>query len=103
MKINKKQFPKVVSTILFTILAIMLINIFCNSLVVNGFDSLFTTRVYKKAFVNTEYDLILINFIRWSFILFSITACYFQLDAERQLAEVDRMERKLLRKEGQVC
>ena len=103
MKINKKQFSKAISTILLTILAIVLINIFCNNLVVNGFDSLFTTRVYKEAFTNSEYDLMLISIMRWMFTLISIAACYFQLDAERQLAEVDRMERRLLRKEGQAC
>lgn len=103
MIINKKQFSKAIVTILLTILAIVLINVFCNNLVVNGFDSLFTTKVYKDAFANSQYDLMLINIMRWMFILISITACYFQLDAERQLAEVDRMKRRLLRKEGQVC
>lgn len=103
MRINKKQFRKAIITILFTILAIVLINIFCNNLVDNGFDSLFTTRVYKNVFKNSEYDLMLIGILRWTFTLVSITACYFQLDAERQLAEIDRMERILLREEGQAC
>lgn len=102
MKINKKQFLKAIVTISLTVLVIVLINIFCNHLVVNGFASLFTTRAYKEAFNNSEYDLMLISILRWIFILFSITACYFQLDAERQLAEVDRIERILLRKEGQA-
>ena len=102
MIINKKQFSKAILTILLTILSIVLINIFCNHLIINGFDSLFTTRVYKEAFNNSEYDLMLISVTRWSFILFSITACYFQLDCERQLAEVDRIERRLLRKEARA-
>ena len=103
MRINKKQFSKAILTILFTIISIVLINMFFNSLVTNGLSSLFTTNVYKEAFANTQKDLILIEIFRWTFILGSIATGYFQLEEERELAELDRMERIILRREGFVC
>ena len=103
MRINKKQFSKAILTILFTIISIVLINMFFNNLVTNGLSSLFTTNVYQEAFTNTQKDLILIEIFRWTFILGSIFTGYFQLEEERELAELDRMERIILRREGFIC
>lgn len=103
MRINKKQFSKAILTILFTIISIVLINMFFNNLVTNGLSSLFTTNVYQEAFTNTQKDLILIEIFRWAFILGSIFTGYFQLEEERELAELARMERIILRREGFAC
>lgn len=102
MRINKKQFTKAVLTILLTIMSIVLINMFFNNLIVNGLSSLFTTNLYREAFENTQNDLMLIELFRWTFILGSILTGYFQLEEERELAKLDRMERIILRKEGFV-
>ena len=103
MRINKKQFAKAILTILLTIMSIVLINIFFNNLVTNGLSSLFTTNLYREAFENTQKDLMLIELFRWTFILGSILTGYFQLEEERELAELDRMERIILRREGFIC
>ena len=102
MRINKKQFTKAILTILLTIMSIVLINMFFNNLVTNGLSSLFTTNLYREAFENTQNDLMLIELFRWTFILGSILTGYFQLEEERELAKLDRMERIILRKEGFV-
>lgn len=102
MRINKKQFTKAILTILLTIMSITLINMFFNNLIVNGLSSLFTTNLYREAFENTQKDLMLIELFRWTFILGSIFTGYFQLEEERELAKLDRMERIILRKEGFV-
>ena len=95
MKINKKYFKKSMFIILSTIVALIIINIFCNNLVINGVDSLFTTNVYKTAFENTDTSLI--NAFRYLMIAFTIAAAYINLEYNAELLKIEIEERRMLR------
>lgn len=95
MKINKKYFKKSMFIILSTIVALIIINIFCNNLVINGVDSLFTTNAYKTAFENTDTSLI--NAFRWIGIAFTIASAYINLEYNAELLKIEIEERRMLR------
>ena len=95
MKINKKCFKKSMFIILSTIVALIIINIFCNNLIVNGLDSLFTTPAYKTAFENTDTSLI--NAFRWIAIAFTIASAYINLEYNAGLLKIEIEERRILR------
>ena len=91
--INKKQFIRVIITILLTIVGIVLITIFMNKLKVEGLGSLFTVPAYKEAFTVTNTDIAIINMIEASFIGSIIYLAYQYLDYHAELIKLERKER----------
>lgn len=100
MKINKKYFKKSMFIILSTIVALIIINIFCNHLIINGLDSLFTTNAYKTAFENTDTSLI--NAFRWIGISFTIASAYINLEYNAELLKIEKEEKYWIRKEMKI-
>ena len=94
MKINKKYFRKSISIILLTVLSVVLIAVASNHLIVNGLESLFTIKNYKEAFKTTEYDIQIINLIRYGLIIISIMCGYFNLEANAQEMKLEKWYRK---------
>ena len=94
MKINKKYFKKSILIILLTILSVVLITVFSNLLIVNGLESLFTIKNYKEAFKTTEYDVQIINLIKYGLIIASIACGYFNLEANAEEMKLEKWYRK---------
>lgn len=94
MRINKKYFKKSILIILLTVLSVVLITVFSNLLIVNGLESLFTIKNYKEAFKTTEYDVQIINLIKYGLIIASIMCGYFNLEANAQEMKLEKWYRK---------
>lgn len=94
MKIkDKKQFIRAIITILLTIVGIVLVMIYANSLKVNGLGSLFTIGAYKEAFEVTSTDIKIINMLEVAFISSIIFLAYTNLDYYSELANLEEQER----------
>lgn len=94
MTINKRYFKKAITIILLTMLSVVLITVFSNLLIVNGLESLFTIKNYKEAFKTTEYDVQIINLIKYGLIIVSIACGYFNLESNAQEMKLEKWYRK---------
>ena len=97
-RINKKQFARAIITLLLTIVGIVLITMFMNSLKVEGLGSLFTVPAYKEAFEITKTDISIINMLHITFIGSIIYFAYLYLDYHAELIKLEREERLVLTK-----
>lgn len=84
---NKRKFKKAILTLIMAITIIVGTVMFCNYLKIRGFESLFTTNVYKEAFKETnKIDIAIINMFMGIFIG-STVMCAFNLLLENESEE----------------
>lgn len=96
MKINKRYFSKAICIIVFTLVAVVGINLFCNHLLEEGLSSLFTTRL-KDAFENTPEDVFLINANRIFLSIVTIISGIFSLKYNAEMMEAEKSYREEMR------
>ena len=92
---DKEQFRNAMKIIIIAILSIIATIVIANYFKVNGFDSLFTTNVYKEAFERNPNDIKLINRVEATLIIGILALVPSELKYNKELQELKREEEEL--------
>ena len=92
---DEEQLRNAIKIIIIAILSIIVTIIIANYFRANGFDSLFTTNVYKEAFERNPNDIILINRIEAVLIIGILALVPSELKYNKELQELKREEEEL--------